>query len=125
PSLEPQCASTAGTLLSSSQRRRLARRRCRRPAGSGDEPPGAAAVSAGTATTAADRSWRLWRRLGRRGVLIAIVVVLGATVAAAWVLLGDGSPHSNEVVDRASSLATITERTITAQQQVNGTLGFA
>lgn len=83
-------------------------------------------MTAGVSTTATDRSWRLWRRVGRRGVVIAVVAaILGATAAVSWVLLRDGSPNSNSVVDRASSLATITQRTITSQQQVNGTLGFA
>ncbi|HEX3393907.1 MAG TPA: peptidoglycan-binding protein [Acidimicrobiales bacterium] len=76
-------------------------------------------------TETADRSGRFRHRLGRRGVVIVLVVVVAATAAGVWGLLRSGSPPPSALVDHASSLATITERTITSQQQVNGTLGFA
>lgn len=88
--------------------------------------PGAVAVNTNVATTeTANWSRRFWRRLGRRGIVIVLVVVVAATAAGAWGVVRSGSPEPSAVGDLAASLATITKRTITAQQQVNGTLGFA
>lgn len=78
-----------------------------------------------TTTETANRPWRLRSWLGPRSVAIVLVVVLAATTAGAWGLVRSGSPKPTGLVDRASWLATITERTITSQQLVNGTLGFA
>ncbi|HEX2699095.1 MAG TPA: peptidoglycan-binding protein [Acidimicrobiales bacterium] len=68
---------------------------------------------------------RVRRRIVRRGIVVLLVVVVSATAAGAWGLLRSGSPPRRAAVEPASSLATITERTITARQQVDGTLGFA
>jgi peptidoglycan hydrolase-like protein with peptidoglycan-binding domain len=57
-------------------------------------------------------------------VAIVVVALLGAAVGV-WGLLRSGSPNHTDTVQRASSLVTITERTLASQQQVSGTLGFA
>lgn len=82
-------------------------------------------TTTGAATETAEPSRRFGLRLGRRRVVIAIVVaVLGGAVGG-WGLLRTGSPKRTRTIDRASSLVTITERSLAAQQQVIGTLGFA
>ncbi len=73
------------------------------------------------------RLGRLRQRLGRRGVAIVVTVAVAGGAIAAWRVTRSGGAKPHGVVDKAagSSLATITERTLTSQQQVNGTLGFA
>jgi peptidoglycan hydrolase-like protein with peptidoglycan-binding domain len=73
------------------------------------------------------RLGRLRRRLGRRGVAVVVAVGVAGAAIAAWSVTRPGGANPHGVVDNAatSSLATITERTLTSQQQVNGILGFA
>lgn len=62
-------------------------------------------------------------RRGRVAVVLALVAAGAAT--GTWAALGSGSAQPRRVVDNASSVTTIAERTITSQRQVDGTLGFA
>jgi hypothetical protein len=65
-------------------------------------------------------------RGGRRGWVIVAVVVLvaGGVVVVRDVLRGGGSSPSSDK-GSATSLATVSRRTLSKQQQFNGTLGYA
>ncbi|HEV3353303.1 MAG TPA: peptidoglycan-binding protein [Acidimicrobiales bacterium] len=62
-----------------------------------------------------------------RGVAIVVTVAVAGTAIAAWSATRSGGAQPHAVADKSasSSLATISERTLTSQQQVNGTLGYA
>jgi hypothetical protein len=62
-----------------------------------------------------------------RGVAIVVTVVVAGAAIAAWSVTRSGGAQPHAVVDKSasSSLATISERTLTSQRQVNGALGYA
>jgi hypothetical protein len=67
------------------------------------------------------------RRRRRRWVIVAVVLVLlaaGALVVGG-VFDGDGGSSGSSDNGSATSLATVTRRSLSAQTQVNGTLGYA
>lgn len=63
--------------------------------------------------------------MSRRVTIVIVVAVVGAAIVAGVSRARGATQH--RAVDKAagSSLATISERTLTSQQQVNGTLGYA
>jgi hypothetical protein len=68
------------------------------------------------------------RRRWRRWVIVAVVLVLlaaGAVVVVSGVFDGDGGSSGSSDYGSATSLATVTRRSLSAQTQVNGTLGYA
>jgi hypothetical protein len=68
------------------------------------------------------------RRRGRRWVIVAVVLVLlaaGVLVVVSGVFDGDGGSSRSAENGSATSLATLTRRSLSAQTQVNGTLGYA
>jgi hypothetical protein len=68
------------------------------------------------------------RRRRHRWVIVAVVLVLlaaGALVVVSGVLDGDGGSSRSADDGSATSLATLTRRSLSAQTQVNGTLGYA
>src|SRR6266511_2469074 len=85
------------------------------------------APTVATPATAAPAHTRRWRssRLGR-GLLAAIALLLGATGVAAVTNPFGGGGSSGEVADNgsATSLATVTQRSLSSQTQVDGTLGY-
>src|SRR6266487_7019666 len=73
------------------------------------------------------------RRRRRRWVIVAMVVVVvvvvvlaaGAVVVVRGVFDGDGGSSGSGDNGSATSLATVTRRSLSKQTQVNGTLGYA
>jgi hypothetical protein len=68
------------------------------------------------------------RRRWRRWVIVAVVLVLlaaGALVVVSGVFDGDGRSSGSSDNGSATSLATVTRRSLSEQMQVNGTLGYA
>jgi hypothetical protein len=68
------------------------------------------------------------RRRWRRWVIVAVVLVLlaaGAVVVVSGVFDGDGGSSGSSDYGSATSLATVTRRSLSQQTQVNGTLGYA
>ncbi|MBV8985237.1 MAG: HlyD family efflux transporter periplasmic adaptor subunit [Acidimicrobiia bacterium] len=65
------------------------------------------------------------RQLPRRAVAVAVVLAVAGAAAGTWAALRSGSPKPVGIVERSSSETTITEKTITSQRLVDGTLGFA
>ena len=68
------------------------------------------------------------RRRRRRWVIVAVVLVLlaaGAVEVVSGVFDGDGANSGSSGTGSATSLATVTRRSLSEQTQVNGTLGYA
>jgi hypothetical protein len=68
------------------------------------------------------------RRRRRRWVIVVVVVVVvaaGALVVVSGVFDGDGGSSGSGDNGSATSLATVTRRSLSEQTQVNGTLGYA
>jgi hypothetical protein len=81
----------------------------------------AAFVESGEGLPPRRRRWRRW-------VIVAVVLVLlaaGVLVVVSGVFDGDGGSSGSGDNGSATSLATVTRRSLSEQTQVNGTLGYA
>jgi len=71
------------------------------------------------------RRWRRWVIVAVVVVVVVVVIAAGALVVVSGVFDGDGGSSGSGDNGSATSLATVTRRSLSQQTQVNGTLGYA